>query len=68
MRVWSCSWCLGCLTWRAGRGRVLHPQPGGGACHELGAGDASMCACVFVCVHVCLLCACTCVCVNLIVN
>ena len=30
------------LTWRAVRGRVLHPQPGGGACHELGAGDAGM--------------------------
>ena len=48
MRVWSCSWC------RAVRGRVLHPQPGGGACLELGAGDADMCACVFVFVHVCL--------------
>ena len=64
MRVWSCSWCLGCLTWRAGRGCVLNPQPGGGACLELGAGDAGMCvcACMFVCARVCM-CVCVCACV-----
>ena len=49
MRVWSCSWCLGCLTWRAVRGRVLHPQPGGGACHEL---VLEMQVFVYLCVHI----------------
>ena len=51
MRVWLCSWCLGCLTWRAVRGRVLHPQPGGGACHEL---VLEMQVFLYVCACVCV--------------
>ena len=39
---------------------LLHLQLGGGACHELGSGDAGMCS---VCVSVCVcMCMCMCVC------
>ena len=48
----------GCLTWRTVRGHVIHPQPGGGAYHDVGAEDyryvCCVCTYVFVCVCVCV--------------
>ena len=75
MRVWSCSWCLGCLTWRGCKRAVYstHNQGVGPVmnwCWRCRYVFVCLCVCVYVCVCVCVcvcmcVCVCVCVCVNL---
>ena len=62
--MWSCSWCLGCLTWRGCKRAVYSTHN-----HNQGVEptmnwvlEMQVCACVCVCACACV-CVCMCVCV-----